>query len=594
MKILCFAPHSAIWVHAFPEALVVEALKQSGHEIVYVSCGGVFDRLCVPMAAHKLSVDSSSEAKKAICDKCIKYATIIRSEFSFSGCALIDLLTPSDRAWVKAMLEQTTVKNFLSLRDGGIELGRIALSHFLINHKKNNLDFSDTDWRRYQTDLENTLLSYAACRILFDREQPDRVLVYTPAYSVNFVCCEIARLRSIPHYYVAAAGNLSDRLQRLVLARGHAVDFQKNNIAHWPKFSDVPISQDDVEYTTEHVLELLRGTSPFVYSSPSRETAKDLRSHFGVRSDQKVLVATTSSHDEVFASQVCGLWPANARMAFATTIEWIEALVAYVARRPELFLIVRVHPREFPNKREAIKSEHALMLQRHLTALPDNVRVNWPTDRISLYDLACIADVGLNAWSSAGKELALFGIPVVCYAPDLLIYPENLNYYAVTPAGYFKQVERALRDGWSVEIARRAFRWFTLEYSRAMLDLSESVSFNETRRAPLIKRIIRRGLSAVTPEYSQFADCRKRAASLNQRHVINALITSGKVSVLDLTDPEKSSRGTLTEETEALRRAFFRIGGALANGRRHKADKGLLKRMATFAESGAPLEHRSA
>jgi len=585
MKILCFAPHAAIWVHAFPEALVIEALKQSGHEIVYVTCGGVFAKLCVSMGVYNVGIDASAEAKKAICGGCEKNAEIIRSEFGFSGPALATILTPEDRAWVKATLERTTQKNFLSLTDEGVELGRAALSHFLINNKKNNLQFSDADWRRYLTDLENTLLSYAACRKLFDNERPDRVLVYTSAYSVNFVCCEIARMRGIPHYYVAAAGNLSDRLQRLVLARGHAVDYQKNNIAHWPKYCNVPVSAEDVHYTADHVLELLSGSSPLVYSSPSRGLSSDLRSYFGVRPGQKVIAAMTSSHDEIFASQICGLWPTNARSAFPSVIEWIRALVAYVATRSDLFLIIRVHPREFPNRRDAIKSEHALMLQRELTSLPENVRVNWPTDKISLYDLACITDVGLNAWSSAGKELSLFGIPVVSYAPDFLIYPENLNYSATNPTDYFVQIESALCDGWSVEIARRAFRWFTLEYGRAMLDLSESVFFNETRQRSFFERAVRRGLRAIAPQYSQQSDCRRRAMTLRQREMIDALVTSGKISVLDLIDPGQVSGATLEEETKALRRAFQRIAGALARGRSLANDDGLVGRMAAFAEA---------
>jgi CDP-glycerol glycerophosphotransferase (TagB/SpsB family) len=225
-----------------------------------------------------------------------------------------------------------------------------------------------------------------------------------------------------------------------------------------------------------------------------------------------------------------------------------------------------------------------------LTSLPENVRVNWPTDRVSLYDLACIADVGLNAWSSAGKEFALFGIPVVTYAPDLLIYPANINYFAVTPADYFQQVDQALRDGWSIEIARRAFRWCALEYGRAMLDLSDSISFNETRRAPLLERVIRRGLFALDPEYSQFTDCRKRAKNLSQRDTINALITSGKVSVLDLNDGQNISHSTLIEETEALKRAFSRIGSALAKGQINKVESGLVARMANFAKPTALVE----
>jgi UDP:flavonoid glycosyltransferase YjiC (YdhE family) len=54
MKILFFSPHTAIWVHAFPEALVAEALQQGGHEIVYVTCGRQLQRYCVAMSAHQV------------------------------------------------------------------------------------------------------------------------------------------------------------------------------------------------------------------------------------------------------------------------------------------------------------------------------------------------------------------------------------------------------------------------------------------------------------------------------------------------------------------------------------------------------------
>src|SRR5690606_6941171 len=98
----------------------------------------------------------------------------------------------------------------------------------------------------------------------------------------------------------------------------------------------------------------------------------------------------------------------------------------------DLFLIIRVHPREFPNKRDSLKSDHALELEQTLSELPENVRVNWPSDNISLYDLAQIMDVCLNSWSTAGKEMGTLGIPVVLYSADLVFYPADLNYLAVS------------------------------------------------------------------------------------------------------------------------------------------------------------------
>ena len=68
-------------------------------------------------------------------------------------------------------------------------------------------------------------------------------------------------------------------------------------------------------------------------------------------------------------------------------------------------------------------SDHAKMLQDAFVTLPRNVKVNWPTDTVSLYDLARITDVFANAWSSAGKEMAWLGLPVVLYSPELTLYP---------------------------------------------------------------------------------------------------------------------------------------------------------------------------
>ena len=133
----------------------------------------------------------------------------------------------------------------------------------------------------------------------------------------------------------------------------------------------------------------------------------------------------------------------------------IRALIGYVEGKENLALIIRVHPREFPNKREGVLSEHARILQAVLAGLPPNVKVNWPTDHVSLYDLANIADVFANGWSTAGKEMAWLGLPVVLYSNDLTLYPPSLNYVGTTKPEYFRQIEQALNDGWDPERIRK-------------------------------------------------------------------------------------------------------------------------------------------
>src|SRR5262249_30054770 len=163
-----------------------------------------------------------------------------------------------------------------------------------------------------------------------------------------------------------------------------------------------------------------------------------------VSNDQKILVAAMGSYDEEFAAETVEAKRPIQNLIFPTQAAWLQALVGFVRQRPDLFLIIRVHPREFPNKREAKKSEHATMLESLFTTLPSNVAINWPVDRISIYDLAEETDVFLNSWSSVGKEMSVLGLPVVIYSADLPLYPAELNYLGTSEEDYFQKIQQAL------------------------------------------------------------------------------------------------------------------------------------------------------
>ena len=588
MKILVFAPHSAIWVHAFPEALVVESLQQAGHEVLYVGCGRVFGQLCVSMGAYGVGIEASDARKRAVCDMCDANKRMLRQNFGFSGPDLADLIDDEDRAWVDRVCASTTRENYLDLAFGGVAVGKCALSHFLINRKKSNLEFSEDEWDRFRVELRNTLNAFAGSRRLLDREKPDRVLVYVAAYSVNFVCCELARVRGIPHYYMAAAGNLTDRLQRLVLAKGHTVHFQKNNIRHWQALKDLPCAAASLAYVTQHFRELLRGRNPFVYSSPAGNQGADILQVFGIGADQKVLLAAMSSYDEIYASQIVGLWPDDFESIFSSQLDWIQALIEFVRVRPDLFLVIRVHPREFPNKRDGGLSDSAVKFREMLVVLPPNVKVNWPSDRISMYDIAEISDVCLNAWSSAGKELTLLGIPVVTYAPDLLVYPPELNYVSDSRHGYFEQIENALKAGWSADHIRAAYRWYVLEYEKAMIDLSESYSGSENRDEGLIERGVNRIRRAVNPRYRQMRDCAGRAAALQVAPLVNRLLEEARDTILDMRVEAGFVAVTMEEETAGLKREVAHLVDLMYGERGAVRTNTLRYRLEQFADATDP------
>ena len=146
VKIVFFAPHSAMWVHSFPEAVVAEALAQAGHDIVYVGCGRAFSRQCVCMTAAGITPDATEEAKSAVCDHCVSRKNILLSEFGFRSYDISDVLHSQQLAAADELLAGVTPDNFLDLKIEGVEVGRAALSTYLLIYKRSRLQFSGEEW----------------------------------------------------------------------------------------------------------------------------------------------------------------------------------------------------------------------------------------------------------------------------------------------------------------------------------------------------------------------------------------------------------------------------------------------------------------
>ncbi|MHB1530443.1 MAG: hypothetical protein ACYCXT_13690 [Acidiferrobacteraceae bacterium] len=565
MKIMIYAPHSAIWPHAFPEALVAEALVQQGNEVVYVGCGRQFRGYCVAMSAFGLGYDSSDQQKEAICQKCERSKTLIRQEFGLKGTDIAQELSEDDIQHVEDILGGITPNNYLALEFSGIKVGRLALYEFLLNHKKNNLDISLDQWPEYRVLLRNSIYSTLASMRIIEREKPDRLITYNSFYSVNHVCCMVADRFSVPHYLLHAGSNMAHRLETLTLSRGYSYNFITRSPL-WSRYQNIPCSTAQLSVVTDHLLALFEANSVFVYSAPKSRKRIDLKRRFGITIEQKVLVATMSSHDERFAAVTIGVMPPDRGSVFSTQIDWIDALAEFVSRRPELFLIIRVHPREFPNKRESVTSEYASKLKAQLSNLPENAKVNWPSDRISLYDIADIGDVFLNSRSTTGMEVSLLGLPVVIYSPNQLYsYVPDLNYVADSKGDYFSQIDRALSHGWDIEFSRKAFRWGVFQHCRSTIDISESYRGDKPQAGGLAAMWVRRIVRKMAPRYQQKQDCRRRAQRLKSGKALNDYLETGKDSIVEL-DRVELEPPLLGQETDALQREFRRIYAAMYQG----------------------------
>ncbi len=588
MKVVFFAPHSAIWVHAFPEALVAEALQQSGHEVVYVGCGHTLQDQCVAMSAAGLDIGSSLAQRQMVCKRCDAQKSMLRNRLGLRGYDLADILEPADHLRLEEVLADATPKNYLEISIEGVPVGRYALYELLLHRKKLDLSLDANEWREYRAALKGSVAAVLAGRRILDREQPQRVFVYNALYAVNHVFCALARSRGIEQYFLHAGGNLSARLQTLMLGKDFTFPYLKRMVEIWPNFRDRPCPSDLMKQITEHFLVLFGGSSVFGYSARSGTENLNIRERFGVQPHQQILVAAMSSPDERFAAESVDALERPQDILFPQQVDWIDALLRLVRTREDLFLIIRVHPREFPNKRETVKSRHAELLEERFATLPTNARVNWPSEEISLYQLANETAVFLNAWSSAGKEMALLGLPVVAYSQELMFYPADLNYMGTTETEYFQTIDRALSDGWSIERSRMTYRWLALEYGYGLVGIEDSYKELERPTRKLAVKVARRLRQMVDPLFAQRRDCSARAPTLSSRDLIDRIVRIGAATPADALVSGDVPRSAGDVEEVALRAELARLGKALFGESSNAVVGSLASNLSRAAPSGRP------
>lgn len=89
--------------------------------------------------------------------------------------------------------------------------------------------------------------------------------------------------------------------------------------------------------------------------------------------------------------------------------EWIIRTIQYFMEKPEVQLVIRIHPGEALVRHGSILD----LIRQTLPELPSHIHLIPPTAEVNTYDLMDVADLGLVYTTTVGLEMALRGIPVI-------------------------------------------------------------------------------------------------------------------------------------------------------------------------------------
>lgn len=539
MNILFFTPHISLWAHTVPESYLAKALRSTGHSIQHLTCGAV-QTYCAVMTSFGLEPGSTSKKAAYICSLCKMGSQNLTSSYGFNIDKLSNYLSTLDIDNCKRIAKKVIDNRSMELSFLGVNVGKLSLYEFTLFHKKMSTNFTDAQWDDYGVFLTNSIITLLGFSYFLEKNQIHTIVTYSPQYSNINSCMQYAMQKGIRVLFMEAGNNLNHRLGTMRVWDWGVHRLVNPALKYWVDSKKNPVSLKAAKEVSAHFAQLLKGEH-FVVFSAAYSGHKTIREKWSIRADQKILLMTLSSYDEAYAAFLIDAFPEKKVFSkvFRTQVEWIESTIKWISKRLDLFLVIRVHPRDFPNKREQTRSEQSVILEKILKNLPPNVYVNWPSEGVALYEIFEDTDTILTGWSVTGVEGLALGIPVVTYDQTLPSYPSDIMLTGASELEYFANIDRALDQGWDFKNVINGFRWLAYNFVDSTVVVSEYFGRYELGGQNMIQKIWRK-IKNRFPSFGQRFDLLFWHKALDDVQVVSKILTQDFDSISSIRSANRS------------------------------------------------------
>jgi hypothetical protein len=412
------------------ESALAAALTFRGAEVHALVCDGALTACaeCEASLYPDISGFAAHGPGRDLCRDCQWPAERVYAQLGIKVHRYSDWLTRDDRAEASRIAADLPFEEIETFRLEGLALGEHAHAGALRFFASGSLDdepHRDRVLRRY---LEAALLTAFATRRLL-REVGFTSAVFTHGIYVPWgIVGEVARQERVR----VSTWNVAYRKRRFIFSHD---DTYHHTLMTEPReyWEDLELSPAQERELTEYLASRREGLFDWiVFHRPTTQDPGDIARQAGVDPSKPVIGLLTSVSWDAQLH-----YPSN---AFPSMLEWLVQTCEYFATRPDLQLLIRVHPAEisgFPPSRQPILRE----LRKRLPRLAPNIIVVPPESGMSTYALMSQCNAVIIYNTKTGVELTSVGQPVVV-AGEAWIRDKGITLDARSPEEYRRILDR--------------------------------------------------------------------------------------------------------------------------------------------------------
>ncbi len=434
------------------ESALAAALTFRGADVHVLLCDGAMPACAECEASLYPSLDrfTAHGPSRDLCRNCFEPAAHVYRTLGLTVHRYSDCVTTDDRAEAARLAATIPAADIRACTRDGLQVGEHAWAGALRFFASGSLDtepHGEAVLRRY---LEAAVLTAFAVRALLRRESFQSIVCTHGIYVPWGIIGEVARAEGVH----ASMWNVAYRKRRFIFSHDdtyhHTLLTEPRH--HW---EHRPLSASQERELLAYLKSRREGLFDWiVFHRATTQNPEEVAARLRLdRSRPIVGLLTNVSWDAQLH------YPAN---AFPSMLDWLVRTVEYFRGRPDLQLLIRVHPAEingFPMSRQPILPE----LAKHVPVLPSNVTVVPPQSGLSTYALMSLCNAAVIYGTKMGVELTSVGLPVIV-AGEAWIRGKGLTHDASTPEEYLRLLDRLPFESRLPDAALRCARQYAYHF----------------------------------------------------------------------------------------------------------------------------------